>query len=116
MTITNTSYEAYSENESERKIREYSTLPDPRRPSTEHYMEYFYNYIALEKTPDMDVLPLTIGDLEYTYMLPHSDLFYIRAALEDKFPDRLFTIEEVRGLVDQEFGIRYSTGKNVIFK
>lgn len=103
MTITNTSYEAYSENESERKIREYSTLPDPRRPSTEHYMEYFYNYIALEKTPDMDVLP-------------HSDLFYIRAALEDKFPDRLFTIEEVRGLVDQEFGIRYSTGKNVIFK
>lgn len=103
MTITNTSYEAYSENESERKIREYSTLPDPRRPSTEHYMEYFYNYIALEKTPDMDVLP-------------HSDLFYIRAALEDKFPDRLFTIEEVRGLVDQEFGIQYSTGKNVIFK
>lgn len=103
MTITNTSYETYSETETERKLREYSTLPDPRRPRTEHYMEYFYEYIALEKTPDMDVLP-------------HSDLFYIRAALEQQFPDRLFTIEEVRGLVDQEFGIQYSTGKNVIFK
>lgn len=103
MTITNTSYEAYSENEYERKIREYATLPDPNRPRTEHYMEYFYEYIALEKTPDMTVLP-------------HSDLFFIRAALEEKFPGRIFTIEEVRDLVDQEFGIKYSTGKNVIFK
>lgn len=103
MTITNTSYEIYAENEYERKLREFSTLPDPRRPSTEYYLEYFYNFLALEKTPDMDVLP-------------HSDLFYIRAALEDKFPDRLFTIEEVRGLVDQEFNIHYETGKNVILK
>ena len=103
MTITNTSYEAYSETESERKLREFATLPDPRRPRTEHYMEYFYEYLSLEKTPDMDVLP-------------HSDLFYVRSALEDKFPDRMFTIEEVRTLVDQEFGIQYSTGKNVIFR
>lgn len=103
MTITNTSYEQYTETETERKLREFSTLPDPRRPATEHYLEYFYNYLSLEKTPDMNVLP-------------HSDLFYIRAALEAKFPDRIFTIEEVRGLVDLEFNTQYETGKNVIFK
>ena len=103
MTITNTSYEQYRENEYERKMREFSTLPDPKRPSTERYIEYFYDCIAHDKTPD-------------TSVIPHSDLFYIRAALEDKFPDRVFTIEEVRTLVDQELGIEYLAGKNTIFR
>jgi len=40
-------------------------------------------------------------------MIPHSDLFYIRAALEAKFPGRLFTMDEIRTLVDQEYGIQY---------
>ena len=94
MTITNTSYEIYTESESERSLREYSTLPDPSRPSCEYFMEYFYEYLVAGKTPDMN-------------MLPHSDLFYIRAALEEHFPDRKFTMEEIRTLVDQEFGIQY---------
>ena len=94
MTITNDSYMSYKETEHERKIREYSSLPDPRRPKSEHFIEYFYEYLYTEKAPDMN-------------MLPHSDLLYIRAALEDRFPDRTFTMEEVRGLVDQEFGIQY---------
>jgi len=94
MTITNDSYKDYRENESERKLREFSTLPDPTRPKSEHFIEYFYEYMYTGKTPDMN-------------MLPHSDLMYIRAALEDKFPDRKFTMEEIRTLVDQEFGIQY---------
>jgi hypothetical protein len=84
----------YRETEYERKLREFASLPDPSRPKSEYFMEYFYEYLVTEKTPDMN-------------MLPHSDLFYIRAALEDKFPDRKFTMEEVRGLVDQEYKIKY---------
>ena len=103
MTITNTSYEQYRENEYERKMREFSTLPDPNRPSTDRYIEYFYDCIAHNKTPD-------------TSVIPHSDLFYIRAALEAKFPDRMFTIEEIRALVDQELRIEYLAGKNTIFR
>jgi len=94
MTIPNESYMNYKENAYERKLREFATLPDPRRPKSEHYIEYFYEYLYTGKTPDMN-------------MLPHSDLFYIREALEAKFPDRTFTMEEIRTLVDQEFGIQY---------
>jgi hypothetical protein len=94
MTIPNDSYMQYRETESERKLREFASLPDPKRPKSEHFMEYFYEYLVMEKTPDMN-------------MLPHSDLFYIRAALEQQFPERTFTMEEVRTLVDQEFGIQY---------
>ena len=101
MTITNDSYKDYRETESERKLREYSTLPDPTRPKSEHFIEYFYEYTYTGKTPDMN-------------MLPHSDLFYIRAALEDKFPDRKFTMEEIRTLVDQEFGIKYPKPTQII--
>jgi len=64
------------------------------RPTSEHFLEYFYDYVANEKTPDMN-------------MIPHSNLFYIRAALEAKFPDRQFTMDEIRTLVDQEYGIKY---------
>ena len=64
------------------------------RPTSEHFLEYFYDYVANEKTPDMN-------------MIPHSDLFYIRAALEERFPDRQFTMDEIRTLVDQEYGIKY---------
>ena len=98
MTITNTSYESYNESESERSLREYSTLPDPSRPSSEYFMEYFYEYLVSGKTPDMN-------------MLPHSDLFYIRAALEEHYPDLKFTMDEIRTLVGQEFGIQYPAPK-----
>ena len=69
-------------------------IPRIKRPTSEHYLEYFYDFVANEKTPDMQ-------------MIPHSDLFYIRAALEAKFPGRLFTMDEIRTLVDQEYGIQY---------
>lgn len=77
---------------------DYLDFPDMRRPKDEWYLEYFYEHLVQEKTPDMNVLP-------------HSDLCYMRAALEAKFPDRLFTIEEVRTLVDQEYGIQYAKPK-----
>tara|TARA_R110000772_G_scaffold55389_1_gene126422 strand:+ start:340 stop:648 length:309 start_codon:yes stop_codon:yes gene_type:complete len=95
----NTSYENYAENEAERNLREFSTLPDPRRPSSEHFIEYFYEHLYSGKSPDMD-------------MLPHSDLFYIREALENKFKGSVFTMEEIRKLMDQEFNIKYPAPKN----
>lgn len=67
---------------------------DIKRPSSENFLEYFYDYVANEKTPDMN-------------MIPHSDLFYIRAALEQKFSPRLFTMEEIRTLVDQVYKVKY---------
>tara|TARA_R110000772_G_scaffold244136_1_gene357173 strand:+ start:85 stop:399 length:315 start_codon:yes stop_codon:yes gene_type:complete len=94
MTNTNTSYQNYAETEDERNLREYATLPNFKRPSSEHFIEYFYEYVHAGKNPDMN-------------MLPHSDLFYVRATLEDKFPDRLFTMEEIRTLMDQEFKVKY---------
>ena len=90
MTITNTSYEIYEETETERKLREYATLPDPKRPEQERYLEIVYTQIANNKIPKLS-------------KIPHSDLFYIRAALENQFSDRKFTMDEIRTLLDQEF-------------
>jgi hypothetical protein len=39
--------------------------------------------------------------------LPHSDVFYVRAALESRFPDKKFTIEQVKQLIKEEYGVDY---------
>lgn len=82
-----------AETRHERALREYATLPDPRRPKSEHYLEYFYNKL------------LSGSHTVNANRLPHSDLFYVRAALEDKFPDRVFTIQEVKNLIKDELGV-----------
>jgi len=75
-------------------IRELSTIDDFHRPASERFLNAFYASVAgKHKDPN-------------TY-LPHSDLFYCRAALEDKFPDRKFTIAEIEELIYEIYGVRY---------
>jgi hypothetical protein len=93
-TAQDQSFYKYVENEYERKLREYATLPDPRRPQEDHYLEYFYKSLYKSKAPD-------------TSVLPHSDLFYIREALEHQFPDRVFTMKEVKSLVKEIYNKSY---------
>jgi hypothetical protein len=55
-------------------------------------LEDFYRYIAsnnLEGILNMDI--------------PRSEVFYARAALKAKFPDREFTLEEVKELLCQVY-------------
>lgn len=93
-TYKEESYVQYKETEYERKLREYATLPDPKRPKEDHYLEYFYNTMYRRSTPDQSVLP-------------HSDVFYVREALEAKFPDRIFTIKEVKALIKEIYNKSY---------
>lgn len=43
--------------------------------------------------------------------IPHSDVFFAREALQAKFPDREFSIEEVEQLLEQEYGWNKNHGK-----
>lgn len=89
----------HKDTESERILRELSTSPDRRRPTTEHYLENFY--VALKDTN------MTPTAKSKSAVVPHSDLFYARAMLEDKFPDRLFTLDEVAELIKEVYDVTY---------
>lgn len=78
----------------ERLMREMITAEDMKRPKSERFMHYFYETVVLGAVPDME-------------FLPHSDLYYIRSALEAKFPGRLFTMDEIRTLLKEELGVVY---------
>ena len=78
-----------------RRLRELSYLDDIHRPPEERFLTNFYTSFFTSSVSDV-YLPL-----------PHSDVFYVRAALESRFPDRLFTIEEVKELLKEEFGVNY---------
>jgi hypothetical protein len=39
--------------------------------------------------------------------IPHSSVFYVRAALQHQFPDREFTLEEVEELMREELDYNY---------
>lgn len=78
-----------------RRLRELSCIDDIHRPPKERFLTNFYTSFYSSSVSDVNI------------SLPHSDVFYIRAALEARFPDRKFTIEEVKKLIKEEFGIDY---------
>jgi hypothetical protein len=79
-------------------LRALSSGLDLRRPVEDRLLE---NYFEI----------LTSGDANrasvHSY-LPHSDLVYCRAALEAKFPDRIFALQEVKDLILEVYGIKYT--------
>lgn len=82
------------DNTYQRELRELSLLPDRDRPTSERFLEQFYASLSDDKPPTNRVLP-------------HSDLFYCRAALEAQFPDRKFTIDEIKELISEVYDIDY---------
>ena len=75
-------------------LRDLSSVHDFHRPPQEHFLKLLYSSLSDAR-----------GDPS-TY-LPHSDIFYCRAALEAKFPDRQFTIAEVEELIYEIYGVKY---------
>lgn len=65
---------------------------DRRRPESEWFLDNYMKKLLLGHTPNREAVP-------------HSDLLYIRAALEHRFPDRLFTIKEIKTLLREELGV-----------
>ena len=65
---------------------------DRRRPPSEWYLDNYIEKLLLGHSPNLQ-------------SIPHSDLFYIRAALEAKFPDRLFTMQEIKTLLKEELDV-----------
>jgi len=75
-------------------LRALSSVQDFHRPPSERFLNAFYASVSDSK-----------GDP--SRVLPHSDLFYVRAALEARFPDRLFTMQEIRELILEIYGVEY---------
>lgn len=75
----------------EKRLRDLASVPDMHRPANERFLELLYASLSDDKAPS-------------SRLLPHSDIFYCRAALEAKFPDRQFTIKEVEQLIDEIYG------------
>lgn len=78
-----------------KQLRELSCIDDFKRPPKERFLTNFYNSFYNSSVSDVHI------------PLPHSDVFYVRAALEHRFPDKKFTIEEVKKLLQEEFGLSY---------
>ena len=76
-------------------LRELSCIDDYKRPPKERFLRNFYTSFFTSSVSDVHI------------PLPHSDVFYVRAALEARFPDKIFTIEEVKKLLKEEFGVDY---------
>lgn len=79
----------------QQKLRTLASLPDADRPPEDRFLERFYASLCDDRAPSSRVLP-------------HSDVFYVRAALEDRFPGRKFTVEEVKRLLLEEYGLIYT--------
>jgi hypothetical protein len=76
------------------ELRKLSSVPDFHRPPSERFLNAFYGSV-------------TDASTDPSRVLPHSDLFYVRAALEAKFPDRLFTMQEIKELILEIYGVTY---------
>jgi len=79
----------------EQRLRIQYTGIDTRRPSKDHIAENYFAACAAQEIPR-------------TAYLPHSSLVYCRAALEAKFPDRIFSLDEVRTLIKEVYGVKIS--------
>lgn len=93
-TVNNRTIVIIKDSYTQKVLRELSTINDFHRPASERFLNAFYGSLSDFRS-----------DLS-TY-LPHSDLFYCRAALEAKFPDRTFTISEVEELILEIYGVKY---------
>jgi len=78
----------------QQQLRTISSLPDPDRPKEERFLELFYASLCDDRAPASRVIP-------------HSDLLYVRAALESQFPDRKFTIKEICALIKEVYDVDY---------
>lgn len=78
----------------DRLLRELSALEDFNRPNSERYLYNFYSGLSSSSN-------------SFNRSIPHSDLFYVRAALESRFPGRLFTIEEIKQLIKEVYDVDY---------
>jgi hypothetical protein len=78
----------------QQQLRTLASVQDFHRPPSERFLNAFYGSLSDSK-----------GDTNR--VLPHSDLFYVRAALEARFPDRLFTMDEIRALILEIYGVEY---------
>jgi len=78
----------------DRLLRELSSLEDFNRPQSERYLYNFYSGLSSSSN-------------SFNRSIPHSDLFYVRAALESRFPGRLFTIEEIKQLIKEVYDVDY---------
>jgi hypothetical protein len=72
----------------EQRLRQLSAY---RRTNDKCFIELLYAAVSEDKG---------VGSTR----IPHSDVFYCRAALEAKFPDRTFTIEETVKLLEEVYG------------
>ena len=54
------------------------------------------DFIADNENNDVKAIP--------RYLTPDPRLIYCKAALEAKFPDKKFTLEEVKTLIREEYG------------
>lgn len=72
----------------EQKLRQLSAY---RRTNDKCFLELLYASLSEDKG---------IGSTR----IPHSDVFYCRAALEAKFPDKTFTIEDTVKLLEEVYG------------
>lgn len=79
----------------QQELRTIASLPDFDRVPEDRFLDRFYASLSDDKPPTNRVLP-------------HSDLFYCRAALEAKFPDRKFTMDEVRALIEEIYNVTYT--------
>lgn len=78
----------------EQQLRTLLEIEDYKRPPEERYLQLLY-------------ASLTDSKASSGRGVPHSSLFYCREALEAKFPDRKFTIQEVKDLILEVYGVRY---------
>ena len=75
-------------------LRTLVSVSDLVRPPNERFLELFYASLCDSKVPSGRVLP-------------HSSVYYCRAALEERFPDRKFTIEETKELIKEIYDVSY---------
>ena len=78
----------------------------------EQHLRTLYTGLNLDRLPEDRIVEnfyaaISAAERTSTY-LPHSDLIYCRAALEAKFPDRLFSLQEVKDLIQDVYGVKYT--------
>ena len=66
----------------------------------------FKDYIEL-------FLAMTNGEMEFNEkVFTHSRYFYIRALLQEKFPEKSYTTEEIEEIIDEELALKTITLKD----
>jgi len=77
------------------KLRFLSSGTDTRRPPEDRVAERYFEAISE-------------GNAMARTYLPHSDLVYCRAALEARFEGRTFTFKEIKELIYEVYGVKYT--------